>query len=55
MGLLYWFSFLAVPAMFAGGVALAFAMDATDALSDYHWHNETMPIPFENCTSFVMT
>ncbi|ELT97896.1 hypothetical protein CAPTEDRAFT_219820 [Capitella teleta] len=54
MGLLYWFSFLAVPAMFAGGIALAFAMDATGALSDYHFHDVAVDIPLENCANFTM-
>jgi hypothetical protein len=34
--LLFWLSLLAVPAMFAGGIATAFAMKATGALYDFH-------------------
>jgi len=33
--LLYWFSLIAVPFMFAGGIATAFAMKATGALYDF--------------------
>jgi len=35
MGLLAWLSFIAVPAMFAGGIVTAFSMKATGALDDY--------------------
>ncbi|XP_033725526.1 UPF0394 inner membrane protein YeeE-like [Pecten maximus] len=35
MALLTWLSFIAVPAMFAGGIATAFAMQATGALDNY--------------------
>ena len=40
MGLLFWMSFLAVPAMFGGGIVTAFAMDATGALEDYKCHSQ---------------
>uniref|UniRef100_K1PUK1 Uncharacterized protein n=1 Tax=Magallana gigas TaxID=29159 RepID=K1PUK1_MAGGI len=35
MGLLTWLSFIAVPAMFAGGIVTAFSMQATGALDTY--------------------
>lgn len=35
MGLLVWMSFVAVPAMFGGGIAVAFAMQAAGALDNY--------------------
>ncbi|KAK3101632.1 hypothetical protein FSP39_005030, partial [Pinctada imbricata] len=35
MGLLAWLSFLAVPAMFAGGIVTAFSMQATGSLDTY--------------------
>ncbi|KAK2177718.1 hypothetical protein NP493_583g02032 [Ridgeia piscesae] len=38
MALLYWLSIVAVPAMFAGGIGTAFAMDATGALNTYVNH-----------------
>ncbi|OWF53305.1 hypothetical protein KP79_PYT00469 [Mizuhopecten yessoensis] len=38
MGLLAWLSFIAVPAMFAGGISTAFAMQATGALDQYVQH-----------------
>lgn len=38
MALLAWLSFIAVPAMFAGGISTAFAMQATGALDNYIDH-----------------
>ena len=35
MGLLAWYSFIAVPCMFAAGIVTAFSMKATGALDDY--------------------
>ena len=35
MALLFWLSIVAVPAMFAGGIGTAFAMDAAGALDSY--------------------
>ncbi|KAH3867574.1 UPF0394 inner membrane protein YeeE-like isoform X2 [Dreissena polymorpha] len=42
MGLLAWLSFIAVPAMFAGGIVTAFSMQATGAL--YHYVNTTLDV-----------
>ncbi|KAK2167553.1 hypothetical protein LSH36_26g03010 [Paralvinella palmiformis] len=58
MGLLYWYSVLAVPAMFGGGIILAFTMQATGALSSYDCYTPHCPPLYQipstsNCTEFV--
>ena len=40
MGLCVWLSFIAVPAMFAGGIVTGFSMKATGALSDFVCHGD---------------
>ena len=41
MALFFWLSIVAVPAMFAGGIGTAFAMDATGALTSFVCHEGT--------------